>query len=655
MPTFTTLPGQVSASRTVSTGAVVTVTPALGGTAFVEYTTGTRSDINNNVAVWKPWPKGTISAVAGSAIPSIADRANNEIHIRVTATGAPVTTDINNDPNKVVLAPLQADWTSGIATVAQNASGLPTGIQTAGGTIPLPLSNPRGKLVIVGDSLTEGGSQRACGVFDGRPYYNVTFFDGGGVVPASFGGGSWLVDALVDGRAPVGTGSLQTDGAGRLRWTVNGDTPGPFIDVSTTGGFFLLNSGTQPYPIFVRVRGNTTPPAAPATTAITTAGVQNIGSYNLYGYGTWVASALADTFSDYQMFGIIGATSFDIGKFLPQAFQADVEAVVYLATPNDSPATAAAAAASIAQHKANIDYMAARARRVYVGDILPNPSATAVVQRYSALISNEVRKYCRGKFGVEFWSAYDKMINSNSVTIAGRTGIYNADNLHLIPFGAYTAAQAAVNMIAQDYVVERARKTTLDTYDATLKSGAWNANPGMRGTAGVVTASVGITGTAPDSWSINRSGTAQVCTTTFDTANDGGADWFSLAVSGSASGDYHVIQQGTAVPAGVNVGDFFRASVEFQIFACTGGGLAVVQAQANSTTQNDYLVQASGRNVATFTTEQPVLRLYSEPQKLLAGNTTFNLAFRIGAAVGGTGKIGIRDFRLESVPGPIYP
>jgi hypothetical protein len=551
---------------------------------------------------------------------------------------------------------------SGLSTVS-DSKGRVVGGKVGGVSIPLPFASPRGRMVFIGDSLTyQGSPQRAPGFFDGSTYWPAS-----GVF-TNLGGGNWIVYCLMGGASAMTGGTLRTDGAGRLQWQYTGDADyGPLVDVSA-GGWYKLQSSTATNTILVAVRGATTPPASIGTGAVTASGLPMIGDYDLRGYVAWVAGALGSTFADYQAWAISGATTADAILNARQALATDAEVVVITIGINDPLSNASDAATSIAQHKTLIDYCADRARRVYVVEVFPNPSGSAANRKYGALVQTAVRDYCRTKSNTVFVPTYDLMINkqayqSSASAVTGLTGVFDSGNLHLMPYGGYRASLRIVQAIARDYAIDLTRRTTSDFYDSGVTTGAWNANQCLRGTGGTVTASNGITGTAPDGHTLARSGTTQLCTTSFDAAADGGLDWWSMAVSGATAGDYHKLNTSSyvSVPAGVNVGDYFRIVAELCIFGSTTPGLAIfqIQANANASIQNAYLLQtniASGHNIDTFSTENPVLLLQSEPQKLLPGTAGFDMVIRIGAATGGgAGKVGLRLFRIEKCDGPIYP
>jgi len=257
---------------------------------------------------------------------------------------------------------------------------------------------------------------------------------------------------------------------------------------------------------------------------------------------------------------------------------------------------------------------------------------------------------------VRFVSAYDKLVVPNASGIGanagGKVGAYS-DFLHFMPYGAYLFAGPLVDALKQDYPKEQSVKSSNAIWDSTLKVGALNLNPMLRGVAGTATGPR-LIGTVPDGYSIAATGTTQNCTTAFEAASDGGIDWFTLAADSATAGDYHEVTQFVTIPAGFVAGDYFQVSSEVMLYATPSLGLAIVSIQVNATgnLNADYLFNG-GRDIATFTTEQPVLHFRSEPQKLIAGVTVFTMRIRVGAKTGGgSGKVGFRKFKIEKASGP---
>lgn len=466
------------------------------------------------------------------------------------------------------------------------------------------------------------------------------------------------------------TGTLETDGAGRLRWTFTGDpTPGAWVDM-TKGGWAYLTSGTSSFGLYVSVRGGTVPPVTSGSATVS-AGVTipQIGEYNMLGYFSWVAGGLGDTFSDYHSYAISGATSTDVLKFSDQALSGGYDAGLLLVNVNDlSSATTvaqgqAAAVLAVNNNKLIIDKMRASLRYVYVIEDLPYPAGSALISKYQALASYMIREYCAGFSNVRYVSVNDKLVDPTVNGIAGRTGVFY-DNLHLQPYGAMVVSLPVVAAVKQDYPSVLTMRSNLNTYDSVLGVGAWNSNPTLRGATGAITggaAAAGVTGTVPDGYTLARTGTTQTCTTRFapDVPTDGttaGTDWWCMAVASATSGDRHEINQTVNIPSEfIGTNTQFQFIVEWKVLSTSGTGIDTVSIQANSNgnIQSDYLIQATtARGLSNFTSGSNIQRHKSEPQTLQSGATNFSIKIRVSAAVGGgSGEIGFRILRIEKYNG----
>lgn len=89
----------------VGAGSIVTVTPAAGATAVVEYTTADAAAVANGMAMWSIWERGSVSAAA-------ADLVSKALYLRVTARGGAVTLDINESPSAASLAQYKSEWSA---------------------------------------------------------------------------------------------------------------------------------------------------------------------------------------------------------------------------------------------------------------------------------------------------------------------------------------------------------------------------------------------------------------------------------------------------------------------------------------------------------------------------------------------------------------
>jgi len=509
---------------------------------------------------------------------------------------------------------------------------------------------PYGLFLCVGDSRTRYGSPgREPGIFDGRTKYLTT----GGI------SGSWMPDIIMDGSAPLnGTGTLASDATGRVRWTLTGDTAGPWTDVSQ-GGWYYLPSGTPTNAgLFVSVLASVSPVLNGSATC-TAGGYPFSWDYDLRGHSTWIAGALGGRFRDYQGYAIGGCKTSDVVKFMPQMFKTPVDSMYLQAGVNDIPNTGATTVqrdALIANLKTIIDYCAARVRRLYVGEIFAASVKDATGTKYLAQADTAIREYCREVTGVRFVQANDRLVTYTTTNVVSRAGMYG-DNLHLAPYGASTAPISLIDAVKEDSPFAGLRRVPLDAWDSTLQTGVINPNPTFVGSGG--TATTGVTGVVPAGWAFALSGTTQTIVGSNVAATDGGPDWYQVTFAAASASDYHVLRvTGLAVPAGIAVGDYLRLAFDGAVGEMTGNGLALftVFVDNTTTTNNITLIQLQpGNNVATFGTEYRPLELSSEPQKWLDVTATMRVQIRIGGAVGGTGNVRMRNLRLEKVAGPINP
>jgi hypothetical protein len=140
--------GTVGGPHAIAPGVMVTVSPAVSASAFVEYTTNTLADIANGVAKWSPWPNGTVSAASSRVASKVG-------FLRVTASGGPVVLTTNFAPNNNDLAQFSTDWAMNSPIVlAQSAvpssvTGTLTETTLASIVVPPNLVAPAGSLRIV--------------------------------------------------------------------------------------------------------------------------------------------------------------------------------------------------------------------------------------------------------------------------------------------------------------------------------------------------------------------------------------------------------------------------------------------------------------------------------------------------------------------------
>lgn len=523
----------------------------------------------------------------------------------------------------------------------------------------IPATPVRKRALFIGDSRTQFGQpyrrpgNAATGAFDGRTVYVTS-----GTFNAST---QWIAYGIIDGTAALNSqGIISSDGAGLLSYAHAGDSSGPKVDVSQ-GGWFYLVSGTNGVGITIAVRGAATK-VLNAGGTYATSGFPLVWDFDPRGHISWVAGALGDTFADYQAYAIPGASTADTVKYLPQVFATSAEMAVLECGVNDisdTGSTLAQATAAIANIKLIIDYCSTRVARLYVCDIWQAPNKDATAQRYIEKINTAIRAYCRTKPRTRFVSCANQMVNYSTTVSTSKTGVYFTDNLHLVAYGAYKASLNIIARIRQDYPYDPEYRASLDLWDSALGTGALNPNPSLVGTTGTGSGAGGVTGTVPTSWNMARTGTTQTCVGAIVAATDGGPDWYTMTVTGATSGDYHTLSSSiNPFSTGVNAGDYYRVVLDIQFGAMTTPGISTlyVSFSGNTNMNNIVIMQLQpGWNIDTFSTENPSMQLYSEPQKILDATTPHTLRVRVGGAVGGGGTIGVRNFRVEKVPGPIYP
>lgn len=95
--------GIISQPQPVGAGAIVSVSPASGASAVVEYTTSDSAAVANGVAKWVAWGKGTVGAPT-------SDLLGDNVFLRVTAIGGVVTLDIDTNPSASTLGSYRSEW-----------------------------------------------------------------------------------------------------------------------------------------------------------------------------------------------------------------------------------------------------------------------------------------------------------------------------------------------------------------------------------------------------------------------------------------------------------------------------------------------------------------------------------------------------------------
>lgn len=137
---FTVAAKEVSQPRFLPVGALLTVTPASGATATVEYTIDSASAVANRVAVWQVWSKGAVSTAT-------TDLLGEPAFIRVTASGGIVTVDADLLPGNERLRAFRSDW--GVASASSSVATSKKTVTTAVGQVSLQYNGTPSSVAVV--------------------------------------------------------------------------------------------------------------------------------------------------------------------------------------------------------------------------------------------------------------------------------------------------------------------------------------------------------------------------------------------------------------------------------------------------------------------------------------------------------------------------
>lgn len=341
---------------------------------------------------------------------------------------------------------------------------------------------------------------------------------------------------------------------------------------------------------------------------------------------------------------------------LEEAQAAKVSDVVVMAGTNDIYARGWDFATTQASLKALIDYIVSTTTaRIWWCNVLPYGSSGGAWSAGKQVIHNRINRWI-WRYGqqigvtvVDTWRAAQNgltMVNPAAGNPDFTTGFAGADVTHTANLGALALARSLDTLMRQAASVQPLMFQ--GGHSAIHGQGNAFANPSLTGTAGTKTVGSGtITGTVPDSWTVeNTSGTGTLTLTSpvRTVAADGDASGNNLQVVPSVSANTWRLINSTSIHSAVTAGEVREASIPLTITGAaglTGIELVVFGTKSSGGNENFGFVGASNAITGDF---GGVIRA---PRWTVPANLTNLLVFlRFTGATAGTFVIGKPSFEL---------
>lgn len=495
--------------------------------------------------------------------------------------------------------------TSLVTAETNELTGGITGLTSGGADLGVSPTKQGRRIAFVGDSLTEAARLPIPFLPAGVPPFQA-------LTPATISS-TYLISYAPLLGVPSGTGTIECDTSGRLRYTAPSDTAGPWVD-ATAGGHFLLYSGTAVYMCYALTRytghaGVTLPVGSTASDNVTLSGFPSTNNwYNLTGWPAWVVGLLQSEPVEVWGFALTGDTLADIAarKTRVAQFATDNgfkwDDIVLMGGANDVVSTGTTITTALLSL---VDYFASIASRVHVCEILPQGAAVATASRQHIVDANRrLADGCRSRqYNVKLVQTYNQMVDNTSTTgdvvVTPNAGAkYYTDGVHLMANGAMIVGQAVVNSLRPYYPIRKFVTTSgADAYHATDNpNGNWISNGKL---LGGTDGTLGGTAVAPTGWTLSGTGVAIAYQTaaTILGADDNGGSFLEMTAPSAITGELNISPTVNAV-----AGDVFELSGEVVQRGSTGATMTGIQcnfasAAAPNANYGPYFGQSS-RNLS---------------------------------------------------------
>lgn len=447
-----------------------------------------------------------------------------------------------------------------------------------------------------------------------------------------------------------------------MSWQAFGDTEGARVPVPTVG-FYALESGTAGNTMYIAAIGRFKPTTDKSDTLNVTGRPEHRSNVNSAGIMGWTNALLGGAFSDITCYAVSGAKTLEWVAGMSQ-FEGKYSDITHIMLSTNDVFTLVDVGMAISNLETIIQSRQAIGSTVVVGCLLPAGTRNAAATQAAVEYNRQVRAMAL-RLNFDAWDAWEY------VGAAGGTGNYEAnmsqDQLHPTSLGAYRIAKNKIVPIMQKYVQPAARLFAGALFDATNNPyGNLLANGQLKGTAGTANAT-GISGQAPDNWTVIREGSATPALTVVSTAPDSAGStsrtdgrlgkYWTLAINNSTGAQGEAARALASTTTGFAAGDYVVLEGEFQI---SGTGIQAVEAmiitsggtqRASFAVRGDY---ASAGSAFDLSGDTVPIQFRSVPLLLETGTTSLQVSLYVYMKAGGVATLNVsQNINLHRVPAPV--